>query len=127
MERRQENALSKYEGTHAQLPQVIKSYSEDIRSLQTRLKYMKNSNRDLENRNRLISTELFDVQKQHKHLLDLTKNKQLGEREKLSNQLEEAENIIKQQETKYQVHKQYSMKQYSFTNKRNFDADFFFI
>lgn len=105
MERRQENALSKYEGTHAQLPQVIKSYSEDIRSLQTRLKYMKNSNRDLENRNRLISTELFDVQKQHKHLLDLTKNKQLGEREKLSNQLEEAENIIKQQETKYQVHK----------------------
>ncbi|KAE9533695.1 hypothetical protein AGLY_009044 [Aphis glycines] len=102
MERRQENALSKYEGTHAQLPQVIKSYSEDIRSLQTRLKYMKNSNRDLENRNRLISTELFDVQKQHKHLLDLTKNKQLGEREKLSNQLEEAENIIKQQETKYQ-------------------------
>jgi len=105
MERRQENALSKYEGTHAQLPQVIKSYSEDIRSLQTRLKYMKNSNRDLENKNRLISTELFDVQKQHKHLLDLTKNKQLGEREKLSNQLEEAENIIKQQETKYQVQK----------------------
>jgi chromosome segregation ATPase len=104
MERRQENALSKYEGTHAQLPQVIKSYSADIRTLQTRLKTMKNAYRELEDRNRLISTELLDVQKQHKHLLDLTKNKQLGEREKLSNQLEEAENIIKQQETKYQVH-----------------------
>ncbi|XP_025195971.1 asparagine-rich protein [Melanaphis sacchari] len=102
MERRQENALSKYEGTHAQLPQVIKSYSEDIRSLQTRLKYTKNSYRELENRNHLLSTELLNVQKQHKHLLDLTKNKQLGEREKLSNQLEEAENIIKQQETKHQ-------------------------
>ncbi|XP_060846905.1 filamin A-interacting protein 1-like [Rhopalosiphum padi] len=102
MERRQENALSKYEGTHAQLPQVIKSYSADIRTLQTRLKTMKNSYRELEDRNRLISTELLDVQKQHKHLLDLTKNKQLGEREKLSNQLEEAENIIKQQETKHQ-------------------------
>jgi len=47
----------------------------------------------------------LDVQKQNKHLLDLDKNKQLGEREKLSNQLEEAENIIKQQETKIQVHK----------------------
>lgn len=103
MEKRQENALSKYEGTHAKLPQVIKSYSEDIRSLQTRLRYMKSSYRELENRNRLISTKLLDVQKEHKHLLDLTKNKQLGEREKLSNQLEEAENIIKQQETKIQV------------------------
>lgn len=105
MEKRQENALSKYEGTHAQLPQVIKSYSEDIRTLQTRIRYMKNSYRNLENRNRLISTKLLDVQKQNKHLLDLDKNKQLGEREKLSNQLEEAENIIKQQETKIQVHK----------------------
>lgn len=105
MEKRQENALSKYEGTHAQLPQVIKSYSEDIRSLQARIKYMKNSYRNLENRNLLISTKLLDVQKQNKHLLDLDKNKQLGEREKLSNQLEEAENIIKQQETKIQVYK----------------------
>ena len=105
MEKRQENALSKYEGTHAKLPQVIKSYSEDIRSLQTRLRHMKSSYRELENRNSLISAELLDVQKQHKHLLDLTKNKQLGEREKLSNQLEEAENTIKQQETKNQVHR----------------------
>uniref|UniRef100_A0A2S2P2R2 Lebercilin n=1 Tax=Schizaphis graminum TaxID=13262 RepID=A0A2S2P2R2_SCHGA len=102
MERRQGNALTKYEGTHAQLPLVIKSYSADIRSLQTRLKTMKNAYRVLEDRNRLISAELLDVQKQHKYLLDLTKNKQLGEREKLSNQLEEAENIIKQQEIKYQ-------------------------
>jgi len=104
MEKRQENALSKYEGTHAQLPQVIQSYSGDIRTLQARLRYMKSSYRELENRNQLISTELLDVQKQYKHLLDLTKNKQLGEREKLSNQLEEAENTIKQQETKNQVH-----------------------
>jgi len=113
MERRQENALSKYEGTHAQLPQVIKSYSADIRTLQTRLKTMKNSYRELEDRNRLISTELLDVQKQHKHLLDLTKNKQLGEREKLSNQLEEAENIIKQQETKHQVHARETIRLYN--------------
>jgi len=66
---------------------------------------MKSSYRELENRNRLISAKLLEVQKKHKHLFDLTKNKQLGEREKLSNQLEEAENTIKQQETKIQVHK----------------------
>jgi len=43
------------------------------------------------------------MQKNHKHLLDLTKNKQLGEREKLSNQLEQADNTIKEQENKIQV------------------------
>lgn len=102
-EKRQDCALSKYEGTHAQLPQVIKSYAEDMHSLQSRLRRNKSSYRKLENRHRIQSTELRVVHKDLKHLLDLTKNKQLGEREKLSNQLEEAENTIKQQEKKIQV------------------------
>lgn len=104
MEKRQESALAKYEGTHAQLPQVIKSYAEDLRSLQTRLRRKKSSYRELENKHSLQSVDLRVVQKNFKHLLDLTKNKQLGEREKLSNQLEEAENTIKQQEKKIQVY-----------------------
>lgn len=103
IDRRLENALSKYEGPHAQLPLVVRSYDEDIRSLQTRLRSVKVSYRELENRYRAQGAELLAVQKQHKHLLDLTKNKQLGEREKLSNQLEEAENKIKKLENKSQV------------------------
>lgn len=103
LERRQENALAKYEGTHAQLPQVIRSYGDDLRVLQTRLRRDKTAYRMLENRHRELGAELSTVQKQHKHLLDLTKNKQLAEREKLSNQLEEAENKIKQLEKKNQV------------------------
>lgn len=102
-ERRLGDALSKYEGTHAQLPLTIKSYGTDLRVLQTRLRRMKTIYRELENNYRAQSSELATVQKQHKHLLDLTKNKQLGEREKLSNQLEQAENTIKQQEKKIQV------------------------
>lgn len=103
MEKRQETALSKYEGTHAQLPQVIMSYGEDLRTLQIRLRRTKAAYRRLEEEHRLRGAELSAVQKQHKHLLDLTKNKQLGEREKLSNQLEDAENAIKKLEKKNQV------------------------
>lgn len=103
LERRQGDALSKYEGTHAQLPLVIKSYGADLKTLQTRIRRLKTACRELEDKNRTQSIELATVKKQHKHLLDLTKNKQLGEREKLSNQLEEAENSIKQQEKKNQV------------------------
>lgn len=102
-EKRQEVTLSKYEGTHAQLPLIIKSYSEDIRTLQTRLRRTKGSYRKLEKQYRSQTAELIAMQKEHKHLLDLTKNKQLGERERLSNQLEEAEYTIKEQEKKVQV------------------------
>lgn len=102
-EKRQEVTLSKYESTHAQLPLIIKSYSEDIRTLQTRLRRTKGSYRKLENQYRSQNAELMAMQKEHKHLLDLTKNKQLGERERLSNQLEEAEYTIKEQEKKLQV------------------------
>lgn len=103
MEKRQDTALSKYEDTHSQLPQVIKSYSEDLRKLQNHLRRMKTAYRQLEENHQLQNTELSVIQKAHKHLLDLTKNKQLGEREKLSNQLEEAENTIKKLEKKNQV------------------------
>lgn len=103
MEKRQEVALSKYEGTHARLPQVIRSFSEDIRTLQTQLRCSKASYRQLEDRHRNQSAELAAVQKKYKHLLDLTKNKQLSDREKLSHQLEVAENTVKEQEKKIQV------------------------
>lgn len=103
MEKRQETVLSKYEGTHAQLPQVIMSYGEDLRALQVRMRRTKAAYRQLEENHRLRVAELSAVQKQYKHLLDLTKNKQLAEREKLSNQLEDAEMAIKKLEKKNQV------------------------
>jgi len=52
---------------------------------------------------RTQTAELQAAQKRHKHLLDLIKNKELGEKEKQSNQLEEAANTIKLQEKKNPV------------------------
>ncbi|XP_050431153.1 lebercilin-like [Adelges cooleyi] len=100
MEKRQEHALSLYEGAQAKLPQMIKSFSEDIRMLKSQLKQMKSAYKELENRYRSQSTELLIVQKQHKHLLDLSKNKHLTGRDKLSKQLADAQNTLLQQEKK---------------------------
>ncbi|XP_050422993.1 lebercilin-like [Adelges cooleyi] len=100
MEKRQEHALSLYEGAQAKLPQMIKSFSEDVRTLKSQLKQMKSAYKELENRYRSQSTELLIVQKQHKHLLDLSKNKHLAERDKLSKQLADARNTLLQQEKK---------------------------
>lgn len=103
LEKRHEKALSLYEGKQAKLPQVIKTYEEDIRMLQSRIRQIKISFNEMENRYKSQSTELMVIQKQYTHLLALSKNKQLRKREKLSDQLEEAQNIIKQQDNKIQV------------------------
>ncbi|VVC25213.1 Lebercilin domain [Cinara cedri] len=113
LEKRHEKALSLYEGKQAKLPQVIKTYEEDNRILQNRIRQMKISYNEMENRYKSQSNELIVIQKQHRHLLDLSKNKQLSKREKLSNQLEEAQNIIKEQDNKIQK----LMKQLELQNK----------
>lgn len=107
LEKRHENALSMYEGKQAKLPQVIKSYDEDIRMLQSRIRQMKISYKEMENRYKSQSNELLVLKKQYKHLLDLSQNKQLGKREKLSDQLEEAQFIIKERDNKIQVNFHY--------------------
>lgn len=92
-----------YEGKQAKLPQIIKSYEDDIRILQSRIHQMKISYKEMENRYKSQSTEFLVLQKQYKHLLNLSKNKELSKREKLFDQLEEARHTIKQQDNKIQV------------------------
>jgi len=103
LEKRHENALSVYEGKQAKLPQVIKSYEEDIRTLQNKIHQMKTSYKELENRYKSQSNELLILQKQYKHLLSLSKNKELSKKKKIHDQLEEAHNTIKQQQSQIQV------------------------
>jgi len=101
--KRHENALSMYEGKQAKLPQIIKSYEEDIRTLQNRIRQMKTSHKEMENRYKSQNNELLILQKQYKHLLSLSQNKELNKKEKLNDQLEEAHKTIKQQQTEIQV------------------------
>lgn len=103
LEKRQENALSIYEGKQAKLPQIIKSYEEDIRTLQSQIRQMKIAYKEMENRYKSQSNELLSLKKQHNHLLSLSKNKELNKREKLYDELEDAKNTIRQQDKKIQV------------------------
>lgn len=93
-----------YEGKQAKLPQIIKIYEDDIRTLQNRLRQMKISYKEMEKRYKSQNTEHMVLQNQHKHLLNLTKNKQLNVREKLTENLEEAQSTIKQQNDRIQVY-----------------------
>lgn len=45
-------------------------------------------------------SELTSLREQYKHLLKLSRDKQLGEREKLAKKVEEMESIIEQQKNK---------------------------
>lgn len=87
-----------YEGKQAKLPQVIKSYEEEIRTLKSRIHHIKISFKEMENRYKSQNIELISLQKQYKHLLGLSQNKQLSKKEKLSDQLEEAQSTIKKQD-----------------------------
>ncbi|CAI6345548.1 unnamed protein product [Macrosiphum euphorbiae] len=100
LEKRHENALSMYEGKQAKLPQVIKSYEEEIRTLKSQIRHIKISFKEMENRYKSQNIELISLQKQYKHLFGLTQNKQLSKKEKLSDQLEEAQSTIKKQDDK---------------------------
>ncbi|XP_027842998.2 CAP-Gly domain-containing linker protein 1-like [Aphis gossypii] len=98
--KRHENALSMYEGKQSKLPQEIKSYEEEVRTLKSQIRHIKISFKEMENRYKSQNIELITLQKQYKHLLGLSQNKQLSKKEKLSDQLEEALNTIKKQDDK---------------------------
>ncbi|XP_060837852.1 CAP-Gly domain-containing linker protein 1-like isoform X2 [Rhopalosiphum padi] len=100
LEKRQENALSMYEGKQAKLPQAIKSYEEEIRTLKSQIRQIKISFKEMENRYKSQNIELIALHKQYKHLLSLSQNKQLSKKENLSDQLEEAQSTIKKQDDK---------------------------
>jgi len=84
-----------YEGKQAKLPQTIKSYEEEIRTLKSKISHIKISFKEMENRYKSQSIELIVLQKRYTHLLGLSQNKQLSKKENLSNLLEEAQNTIR--------------------------------
>ncbi|XP_022177774.1 lebercilin isoform X2 [Myzus persicae] len=100
LEKRYENALSRYEGKQAKLPQAIKSYEEEIRTLNSQICNFKIALKEMENRYKSQNIESIALQKRYKHLLILSQNKQLSKKEKLSDQLEEALSTIKKQDDK---------------------------
>uniref|UniRef100_A0A146KR55 Lebercilin n=1 Tax=Lygus hesperus TaxID=30085 RepID=A0A146KR55_LYGHE len=100
LQRRQDNALRKYEGSKEQLPQMIKSHNEEVRVINMKFKQLKIAHRELENKLKQRDSELMNLREQHSHLLELSRNKHLCEREQLTKKLASLEQYSKEQNEK---------------------------
>ncbi|XP_055610445.1 lebercilin-like protein isoform X2 [Uranotaenia lowii] len=102
LQKRQDSALSKYENTNAELPKLLHSHAEEIRTYQTKCRNLQNQNKELMNKLKQKDAHILTITDQNKHLIQLNKDKHLEERERLSDRVRdlEARLIEKDNDTK---------------------------
>lgn len=103
LQKRQEGALKKYEGNHAELPQLIRSHNEEIRTLKATNKIIKAQLRDANTKLKERENELENLRDNYNKLKKLSSEKNLMERDKLQKKVEEMQEVIKEQDEKIQV------------------------
>lgn len=91
LHKRQDSALSKYENSNAELPKLLHSHSEEVRVWQTRCRNLQRINKELQGKIKQKDTIILTVTDQNKHLLQLNKDKNLEEREKLADRVKDLE------------------------------------
>jgi hypothetical protein len=84
LHKRQDSALSKYESSSAELPTLLHSHAEEVRVWQTRCRNLQRLNKELQGKIKQKDTIILTITDQNKHLLQLNKDKNLEEREKLA-------------------------------------------
>ncbi|KAG5327829.1 LCA5 protein, partial [Pseudoatta argentina] len=103
LQKRQDSALRRYEGANAELPRLINSHHEELRVLQTKYKKLKELHKDTCNLLKERENELYSASSQNKHLLQLSKDRNLEEREKLQLQLIDMNYKMQQQQETIQL------------------------
>ncbi|XP_011637778.1 lebercilin-like protein isoform X2 [Pogonomyrmex barbatus] len=103
LQKKQDSALRRYEGANAELPRLINSHHEELRVLQTKYKKLKELHKDTCNLLKEKENELYSVNSQNKHLLQLSKDRNLEEREKLQLQLSDMNYKMQQQQETIQL------------------------
>ncbi|XP_043255554.1 interaptin [Colletes gigas] len=103
LQKRQDSALKRYEGTNAELPRIINSHHEELRVLQIKYKKLKVLHKETCTLLKEKENELQQLQSQSKHLLQLSKDRNLGEREKLQLQVSDLNYRMQQQQDTIQV------------------------
>lgn len=81
------------------MPRLIQSHEEEIRVLRERNKTLRKSLKEAVEQLKIKEEELNHAREQLKHLTVLTKDKHLGEREKLSEQVEDLKEKLNKSET----------------------------
>ncbi|XP_076398263.1 uncharacterized protein LOC100881552 isoform X2 [Megachile rotundata] len=103
LQKRQDSALKRYEGTNAELPRIINSHHEELRVLQIKYKKLKTVQKETRDLLKEKENELQQLQCQNKHLLQLSKDRNLEEREKLQLQVSDLNHRIQQQQETIQT------------------------
>ncbi|KAL0104626.1 hypothetical protein PUN28_017397 [Cardiocondyla obscurior] len=103
LQKRQDSALRRYEGANAELPKLINSHHEELRVLQTKYKKLKELHKNTCNLLKEKENELYSANSQNKHLLQLSKDRNLEEREKLQLQLSDMNYKMQQQQETIQL------------------------
>ncbi|XP_026667675.1 hyaluronan mediated motility receptor isoform X2 [Ceratina calcarata] len=103
LQKRQDSALKRYEGTNAELPRIINTHHEELRVLHIKYKKLKALQKETCDLLKEKENELQQLQAQNKHLLQLSKDRNLGEREKLQLQVSDLNHKIQQQQDTIQT------------------------
>ncbi|XP_075162470.1 uncharacterized protein LOC142235118 [Haematobia irritans] len=110
LHKRQDSALSKYESTNAELPQLLHSHAEELRMWQTKYRNLQAVNKDLEQKLKQKEAIILSLSDQNKHYIQLNKDKNLDDRHKLTEKLQtletrlhEKDNDIKMMARKMQL------------------------
>ncbi|KAJ8917516.1 hypothetical protein NQ315_005565 [Exocentrus adspersus] len=89
LQKRQDKALSKYEGMNEDLPRLIHAHEEQTRVLSEKNKSLRKNVKELNDLLKVKEEELLRAQEKLNHLEKLNRDKHLTEREKLVEQLED--------------------------------------
>ncbi|CRL06522.1 CLUMA_CG019526, isoform A [Clunio marinus] len=91
LHKRQDSALTKYQSSSAELPQLLHSHAEEVRIWQTRCRNLQRQHKDVLGKMKQKETQILTLSDQNKHLLQLNKDKHLEEREKLTDRVRDLE------------------------------------
>ncbi|XP_058053382.1 lebercilin-like protein [Anopheles bellator] len=94
LQKRQDSALSKYENTNAELPKLLHSHAEEVRTWQTKYRNLQNQNKELNSKLKAKDAHILTITDQNKHLVQLNKDKHLEERERLADRVRYLENRL---------------------------------
>jgi len=98
LHQRQGLALAKYESSNSELPQLLKSHSEELRMWQTKFKNMHLAKKDLEQRLQQRETLVTSLSDQNKFFNQLNKDKNLKERQLLTEENEALKAQLREKE-----------------------------
>lgn len=92
--KRQDSALAKYENSSADLPQLLNAHAEEMRMWQSKFRSLRLQNKDLMEKLKQKDSLILAISDQNKHLSQLNKDRNLEEREKLSERLKDVESRL---------------------------------